>query len=259
VTFEPLHYLLNFRVFTLIFAVFLSHTKVELLSVRLQGFNVEYTSDRISHTTLRDFSLFRPKIWLPRQRALELCNQKCVLQIGRPQRLPFISNHIPVVSRSNAFIAILVPKLVAMVTPLCPLCTGVSQMNFPIPQTLSQNQILHGYDAYNWNCGHCCDIIDYFDQKLFAMAISLRPLQSEMSLQWLITKTVTSNHILAISCRNAFIAISVIKIGCHGKTPLSLVYWRVTDEFIDREFGFYEFFSFLKFNEFYEFFSVEKN
>ena len=28
-----------------------------------------------------------------------------------------------------AFIAILVPKLVAVVTPLCPLCTGVSQMN----------------------------------------------------------------------------------------------------------------------------------
>jgi len=29
----------------------------------------------------------------------------------------------------RAFIAILVPKLVAMVTPCCPLCTGVSQMN----------------------------------------------------------------------------------------------------------------------------------
>jgi len=28
-----------------------------------------------------------------------------------------------------AFIAILVPKLVAMVTPFCPLCTGVSIMN----------------------------------------------------------------------------------------------------------------------------------
>ena len=28
---------------------------------------------------------------------------------------------------------------------------------------------------------------------------------------------------------------------------------------IDREFEFYDFFSFLKFNEFYEFFSVEKN
>jgi len=43
-----------------------------------------------------------------------------------------------------AFIAILVPKLVAMLKPLCPLSMGVSQMNSPIAQTLSQNQILHG-------------------------------------------------------------------------------------------------------------------
>jgi len=49
---------------------------------------------------LRDFSLFLAKF------ALEPCNQKCLLQIGRPQRLPVISNHIPVVSRSNAFMAI---------------------------------------------------------------------------------------------------------------------------------------------------------
>jgi len=40
-------------------------------------------------------------------------------------------------SRRNAFIAIFVPKLVAMVTPLCPLCTGVWQMNFQMAQTLS--------------------------------------------------------------------------------------------------------------------------
>ena len=44
-----------------------------------------------------------------------------------------------------AFIAILVPKLVAMVTPLCSLCTGVSQMYSPIAQALSRNQTLHGY------------------------------------------------------------------------------------------------------------------
>jgi len=48
-----------------------------------------------------------------------------------------------------AFIAILVPKLVAMVTPLCPLCTGVSQMNSSTAQALSQNQILHRYVGYN--------------------------------------------------------------------------------------------------------------
>jgi len=51
VTFEPLHYLLNFRVFTLIFAVFLSPARVELLSISLQGFNLECTSGRISHIT----------------------------------------------------------------------------------------------------------------------------------------------------------------------------------------------------------------
>ena len=51
-TFEPLHYLLNFRVFTLIFAVFLSHAGVELLSVSLQGFNAECTNGRISHIYL---------------------------------------------------------------------------------------------------------------------------------------------------------------------------------------------------------------
>ena len=31
----------------------------------------------------------------------------------------------------------------------CLLCMGVSRMNFPMAQTLSQNQTLHGYVAYN--------------------------------------------------------------------------------------------------------------
>ena len=53
-----------------------------------------------------------------------------------------------------ALIAISVPKLVAVVTPLCPLYTGVSQMNSPIAQTLSQNRTLHGYVSYNWSYGH---------------------------------------------------------------------------------------------------------
>ena len=52
VTFEPLHYLLNFRVFTLIFAVFLSYAGVELLPVSLQGFSAECINGRISHTWL---------------------------------------------------------------------------------------------------------------------------------------------------------------------------------------------------------------
>jgi len=60
-----------------------------------------------------------PKIWLPWQRPLDPCNQKCLLWIGRPQKPPVISNHILIISRRNpliyAFRAILVPKLVTMV------------------------------------------------------------------------------------------------------------------------------------------------
>jgi len=62
--------------------------------------------------------------------------------------------HIPVVcgrKAGKALIAILVPKLVAMVTSLCPLCTRVSQMNSPMAHTLSQNWTLHKCVAYNWS------------------------------------------------------------------------------------------------------------
>jgi len=47
---------------------------------------------------------------------------------------------------------------------------------------------------------------------------------------------VTSNRILVISRRNAFICIYsnfCPKIGCLGNDPLSLVYGSVTDEFPD--------------------------
>jgi len=47
---------------------------------------------------------------------------------------------------------------------------------------------------------------------------------------------VISNHILVISCRNAFICIYSNfspKIGCHGNIPLSLVYRHVLDELPD--------------------------
>ena len=77
------------------------------------------------------FVIFWPilaKIWLPCQRLLDPCNQKCLLWIGRPRKPAVISNHILAISHRNAFMAILVPKLVAMVTPLCPLCTGVSKI-----------------------------------------------------------------------------------------------------------------------------------
>jgi len=78
-----------------------------------------------------DFWPIFAKIWLPCQRPLDPWNQKCLLWIGRPRKPPVISNRILVISRGNAlyaFIGIFVPKLVAMVTTLCPLYTGVSQM-----------------------------------------------------------------------------------------------------------------------------------
>jgi len=68
------------------------------------------------------------KIWLPWQHPLDPCNQKCLLWIGRPGKSPVISSHILAISRRNAFIAILVPKFVAMVTRFCLLCTGLSQV-----------------------------------------------------------------------------------------------------------------------------------
>ena len=50
------------------------------------------------------------KIWLPWQRPLDPCNQKCLHWIGRPQKNPVISNHILAISHRNASIAILVQK-----------------------------------------------------------------------------------------------------------------------------------------------------
>jgi len=103
-------------------------------------------------------------------------------------KIPVISNHMLVVSHRNAFVWIysnFVPKLVAMVTSLCPLCTGVSQMNSPMAQTLSQNQTMRGCVACNWSYGHFCHFLAYFGQNLVAVATSLRPLQPEISyLDW---------------------------------------------------------------------------
>ena len=145
--------------------------------------------------------------------ALEPCNQKC-LQIGRPPWLPVISNHIPVVARRNVFIAMLVQKLVAMVTSLCPLCTGVSQMILLIAQTLPQNQTLLGYVTYNWSYGHFVIFViicDYF-AKTWLPWQRLLDTCNQKCLLWIgrpRKPPVISNHILAICGRNAFIAILV--------------------------------------------------
>ena len=147
-------------------------------------------------------------------------------------------NHIPVVSRRNAFIAILVPELVAMVTPLCPLCTGVSHINSLIAQTLCQNQTHHEYDAYNWSCGH-------FVIHLLILAKNWLPWQrpldpcNQKCLLWIARPRkppVISKLILVVSRRNSFICIYINfspKIGCHGNARLFLVYGSVIDEFPD--------------------------
>jgi len=156
--------------------------------------------------------------------SLRPCNQKCLLWVGPPQKLPVISNHILAITHRNAFIAILVPKLVAMVTRFCPLCMGVSQMNFPIAQTLSQNQILHECDAYNWSCGHFCDISAYFGQTLVAVATSLRPLQSQMSsLDWPTTKTAMDMSLTTeVTAFLWYFCLFWPKFGCHGNVPYTL-------------------------------------
>jgi len=60
------------------------------------------------HTTevMAIFVIFLAKIWLPWQRPLDPCNQKCLLRIGRPRKPPVISNHVIVISRRNVFICI---------------------------------------------------------------------------------------------------------------------------------------------------------
>jgi len=55
------------------------------------------------------FVIFWPilaKIWLPWQRPLDSCNQKCLLWIDRPRKTPVISNRILVISHTNASICI---------------------------------------------------------------------------------------------------------------------------------------------------------
>jgi len=125
-----------------------------------------------------------------------------------------------------------------MVTPLCSLYMGVSKMNSPIAQTLSQYQTLHEYVAYNWSYGQFCDFWPILAKRWLSWQ---RPLDAcnQKCLLWIGQKRkspVISNHILAISHRNAFIRIYSNfspKSGCRDNAPLSLVHGSVIDEFHD--------------------------
>ena len=90
--------------------------------------------------------------------------------------------------------------------------------------------------AHNWSCGHFVIFLPILAKIWLPMATSSDPCSQECLLwigrPW--KPPVISNHILAISHRNAFICIYSNfspKIGCHGNAPLSLVYGSVIDEF----------------------------
>ena len=133
------------------------------------------------------FVIFWPifaKIWLPWQRPLDPCNQKCLLWIGQPRKPHAISNRIPVISRRNAYICVysnFCPKIGCHGNAPLSLVYGSVTDEFPD----STNPISKPNSA--WICytqlklWKLCDFLAYFGQNLVAMATPLRPLQSEMS------------------------------------------------------------------------------
>jgi len=82
------------------------------------------------------------KIWSPWQRPLDPCSQDVFFGLADHEN-PVTSNYILAISRRNTFIALFVPKLVAMVMLFCPLCTSVTKIDSQTVETQSQNQTLH--------------------------------------------------------------------------------------------------------------------
>ena len=202
----------------------------------LQG----YVAYNRSYGQFCDFWPILVKIWLPQQRPLDPCNQKCLLWIGRPRKPPVISNHILAIFHKNAFICIysnFSPKIDCCGNALLSLVQGSVTREFPDNTSYLKTKLCMGM-LHTIEVTAIFDFLAYFGQNLVAMATSLRPLQSEMSsFDWSTTKTpVISYHILAVSRRNPFICIYSNfspKIGCRGSAPLSLVQGTVTDEFPD--------------------------
>jgi len=139
------------------------------------------------------FLLILAKIWLPWQRPLDHCNQKCLLWIVQPRKPPAVSNHIFVISHTNVFICIysyFSPKIGCHSNaPLSLVYVSLTDEFLDSANPISKPN----------SAGICCiqlklwpfrDIFPYFGHKLVAMATSLRPLQSEMSsLDWPTTDT----------------------------------------------------------------------
>ena len=168
-------------------------------------------------------------------------HQKCLLRIGRPRKSPVISNHILAISHRNAFICIyssFSPKIgCRRNAPLSLVYGSVTDEFFD-----SANPISKPDSA--WIC--CiylkirpfCDILPILVKDWLSWQRPLDPC-NQKCLFWISRPRkppVISNHILAISHRNAFMCIYSNfspQIGCHGNAPLSLVYGSVKDEFPD--------------------------
>jgi len=124
-----------------------------------------YVTYKWSYGHFWDLCLFRPKFGCRGYIPYTLAIRNVFFELADHEKPPVVSNHIIVISHRNAFIAIFVPKLGAMVMPLCPLCMGVSQMNSLIAERLSQNKTLHWCVVFNWSCGHFCEIFSLFWPK----------------------------------------------------------------------------------------------
>ena len=181
------------------------------------------------------FWLILAKIRLPWQRPLDSCNQKCLLWIGLPWKPPAISNAFSlsvVEMHLYAFIAILVQKLVAVVTPLYALCTRCHRWipRWHKPYLKTKLCII---------MTHTTEVVAIFVIFLPILAKIWLPWQRSVDTcnqKWNGRPRTKSNHILVISRRNAFSCIYSNfspKIGCHNNAPLSLVYGFVTHEFAD--------------------------
>ena len=138
------------------------------------------------------------------------------------------------------FISLFVPKLVAMVTPLCTLCTGVSEVNSPNAQTQSVSQTLHGYVAYIWSFGHFLWLFRPILPKIWLSWQRPSDLCNQKCLHWIgqpRKRPHISSHILVIYHTNAYVftvySYFSPKIGFHSNLPLSVVYGSVTDQFPD--------------------------
>jgi len=146
------------------------------------------------------FWLILDKNWLPWQRPLDPCNQKCLLWIGRPRKPPVISNRILVISRRNAFMCIysnFCPKIGCHGNAPFSLVYGSVIDEFPDwtnPIPKPNSALICCIQLKLWPFLWLIyegDFLAYFGQNLVAMATSLRPLQSKMSyLDWSTPKTI---------------------------------------------------------------------